>query len=167
MLSVLVQALLMLLPTQVVIAETDAEFGQQATSKIDYRFVGHTEQSDSRGRLLVWEATVTGALNGTMKWWFENPPPVSEATYSSGRTSYYAAKWEYWADGELRLAGVSSGRTVFNHGVDGIWDGHGRVTIAKGRYASLQGRMINETGPVVLGTNPPQSLSGTGMFTIY
>lgn len=135
--------------------------------RIDYWFVGHLGQTDDEGRLLVWEATVQGDVTGEMKWWFVNPPPVDELAFADGRLSFYSARWELWTEGELQLAGHSAGKTVFANGADGIWDGHGRVTVAYGRFSQLKGRSIYETGPVLLGSEPPKSLKGTGTFVVY
>jgi hypothetical protein len=41
---------------------------KQLTGKIDYWFVGYRQQTDAAGRLLVWEATIEGDLQGKMKW---------------------------------------------------------------------------------------------------
>lgn len=136
-------------------------------SQIDYVFVAYLGQLDQEGRLLVWEATIGGDVNGEMKWWFEVPSPVAASSFS-----FYTGRWEVWSDGKLVLAGESAGKTVFPNGVypnapDGVWDGHGVVTEAYGRYGLLKGRRIYETGPVVIGETPPVSFHGTGMFTIY
>lgn len=144
-----------------------AEPGPQLIGRIDYRFVGHLEQTDGAGRLLVWEADVEGALSGTMKWWFDTPPPVGEVAIGGGRVTFYSARWELWRDGSRLLAGVSTGKTVFSGGGDGIWDGHGTVTEGGGDYSALLGRRVYETGPVILGSDPPVSLAGTGLFAIY
>ena len=146
---------------------SDVIADDQLTGEIKYRFVGHLEQVDEKGRLLVWEAEVDGDIQGTMKWWFVNPPPVSETIYAGGRLSFYAARWELWYENELQLAGVSAGKTDFRDGADGIWDGHGRVTDARGKYELLKGRSIYESGPVILGSEPPATLTGTGVFLIY
>lgn len=153
--------------TQPAVAENDAALDGLLTSKIDYWFVGHLGQTDDEGRLLVWEATVEGDVNGEMKWWFVNPPAIADVTFTSGSVSFYAARWELWIDGALLLAGNSAGKTVFAAGADGIWDGHGRVTEANGEFGQLHGRHIYETGPVLLGSEPPRSLKGTGAFVIY
>ena len=136
-------------------------------SQIDYRFVAHLEQTDDAGRTLVWEAAVQGELAGTMKWWFETPPPVPETAFTGGRVSYYAARWELWQNGNLAMAGESTGKTDFRDSVDGMWDGHGRVTEANGEYENLTGRAVYESGPVLLGTEPPITFTGTGVFVIY
>ena len=152
---------------QTVLAENSSSSDERLVGKIDYWFVGHFGQSDDEGRSLVWEATVQGDLQGEMKWWFANPPPVSALTYEGGRMTFYAARWELWVDGELLLAGESAGKTVFPDGADGIWDGHGRVTEAEGRFRTLKGRGVYETGPVMPGQDPPKTFSGTGVFVIY
>lgn len=139
----------------------------QLIGRIEYRFVGHQQQTDASNRLLVWEAVAEGDLNGEMKWWFVVPPPVDEVAYTDGRITFYSARWELWGDGELLLAGESAGKTDFRGDADGLWDGHGRVTEAAGQYRHLLGHAIYETGPVLLGTEPPVSFTGTGMFLVY
>ena len=150
-----------------VFADTHDLTGKPLTSRIDYRFVGHLEQFDDDARLLVWEATIDGALTGKMKWWFVNPSPAPAAKFDGVSLSYYSARWEVWSQNELLLAGVSAGKTVFPDGADGVWDGHGVVTEARAEFETLEGRRIYETGPVVVGSNPPVSYAGSGMFVIY
>ncbi len=137
------------------------------TSEIDYQFVGHLEQLDDEGRLLVWEGIIEGDFTGEMKWWFVQPSPVSGSTYMGGEVVFYAARWEIWAGEELLLAGESAGKTVYPDGADGMWDGHGVVTEASGEFNALKGRKVYETGPVIVGSDPPISFSGTGLFLIY
>ena len=153
--------------TQQSLAENESESDGVLVGQVEYWFVGHLGQMDSDGRLLVWEATIEGGVKGKMKWWFVNPPSIAEVTLANGRVSFYTARWEVWGDGELLLAGESAGKTVFSDDADGIWDGHGRVTEALGRFGDLIGRQIYETGPVILGSDPPKSLKGTGTFVVY
>lgn len=148
-------------------ADSDAVLDMHLTSTINYRFVGHLGQTDEAGRLLVWEAKAEGDINGTLKWWFVNPPPTSEVSYRGGRLTFYVARWELWDESELLLAGESAGKTDFRDGADGIWDGDGRVTETGEGYGHLKGRLIHETGPVVLGLDPPKSYSGKGVFQVY
>ena len=136
-------------------------------SEVVYQFVGHLEEVDDQGRLLVWEATIKGDVTGELKWWFVQPAPVSSTPYAGGRVDYYAARWEIRVNGELVLAGESAGKTVWPDGADGIWDGHGIVMEARGDFSTIMGRKTYETGPVIKGSNPPVSFSGTGMFLIY
>lgn len=161
---------IILLAVAILPAVASADSTQTAatlTGQIEYRFVGHEQQLDDDGRLLVWEATISGDIAGTMKWWFEQPPPVAEQSFDGGRVSFYAARWELWSGDTLVLAGSSAGKTVFADGEDGIWDGHGVVTRASDRFSALVGHAIYETGPVIVGTDPPVTFSGTGLFSIY
>lgn len=135
--------------------------------KIDYWYVGHLEQLDDEGRLLVWEGTIDGDVTGKVKYWFVLPPPVPGGTFTGGEVAFYVARWEVRADNELLLAGESAGKTVYPDGEDGMWDGHGIVTDASPEFNALKGRKVYETGPVILGSDPPVSFSGTGMFQVY
>ena len=158
---------LCMVPTQTPLAESDSKSDEQLHGSLNYWFVGHLGQTDNAGRLLVWEADVDGDFTGRMKWWFEIPPPLDEIKYQGGRLTFYAARWELWDDGKLLLAGDSAGKTNFVDGADGIWDGHGRVKIAVGRYEFLKDRLVYETGPVILGSDPPKTYTGTGLFLVY
>jgi hypothetical protein len=152
---------------KVVLADANVAAGEPLTSQIDYHFVGHVEEFDDDGRLLVWEAKIEGSFSGTMKWWFVSPPPVPAADYDGVNLSYYSARWEIWSDSELLLAGKSAGKTVFHNGANGVWDGHGVVTEARPEFITLVGNKIYETGPVVVGSNPPVSYTGIGLFVVY
>jgi hypothetical protein len=140
---------------------------EQLVGKIDYRFVGHLEKSDNQGRLLVWQGTIEGDLNGEIRWWFERPTPVPNVEYTGGAISFYSAYWEILKDGKMVLAGQSAGKMVFPDNTDGIWDGNGVVTRADRDHRQFKGRKIAETGAVVTGSNPPVSFSGSGMFQVY
>ena len=148
-------------------ADNDAVPRGQLTSEINYWFVGHYGQFDDEGRLLVWEGSIEGDFTADMKWWFVMPSPASGNPYEGGSVAFYAARWEIWDGESLLLAGESAGKTVFPDGADGMWDGHGIVTEAHGRFNPLKGRKMYETGPVFVGLTPPVSFSGTGMFVIY
>lgn len=143
---------------------------KQLTSRIDYTLVPPPRPQDDEGRNLFWEATVQGDINGTMKWWFEVPPPASLPPFPGGSVAYYAARWEIWDESgeELLLAGQSAGKTVFPAAFPaeaGMWDGHGVVTEARADFSPLKGRRIYETGPVIF--EVPGPLGGTGIFVIY
>ena len=136
-------------------------------SQIDYWFVGHLGETNDQGMPLIWKGVGHGAINGEGKWYFTIEPPVINSPFS-----FYKARWEIWSEGKLILAGESAGKTVFPEGVSpsaapGIWDGHGVVTEARGRFNKLKGRKTYETGPVFMGDAPPATFYGTGMFTIY
>ncbi len=148
-------------------ADEDGTHLESLVGEVVYQFAGHLEKIDEQGRLLVWEATIEGDVSGEMKWWFVQPAPVTSAPYAGGRVDYYVARWELRVAEELVLAGKSAGKTVWADGADGIWDGHGVVTEARGDFSMLKGHKTYETGPVLKGSNPPISFSGTGLFSIY
>ena len=37
---------------------------------------------------MVWQGEIRGELPGTMKWWFDNPPPVERIAIRDGRRSF-------------------------------------------------------------------------------
>jgi len=141
--------------------------GARLAGALDLTYVGHLEKTDDEGRLLVWEGSIQGDFAGKIKWWFVDPSPVASTTYMGGKVDYYEAQWEIWVGEKLVLAGESGGKTVNPDQSDGMWDGHGVVTEAYGKFARFMGQKVYETGPVILGSNPPISLTGTGMFQIY
>lgn len=131
---------------------------------LDLTYVGHLEKKDGDGRLLVWEGSVGGDFAGTIRWWFADQ---ASTKFVGGQVFYYRARWEIRVGEELVLAGDSAGKTVTLDGLDGMWDGHGVVTEAYGIFAQFKGYKVYETGPVIQGSNPPASFTGTGMFQIY
>jgi hypothetical protein len=138
--------------------------------QIVYDHVGALGETDDEGRLLVWEGNITGDITGTVKWWFYQPAPAAPAVFQGGRAVFYGARWEIWDGDKLLLAGESAGKTVIPFAADGtsrtgdgIWDGKGVVTEARGRLRMLKGRHIYETGSVVF----PAPLQGAGLFLIY
>jgi hypothetical protein len=148
-------------------AEDDSGVPRPLTSQISYWSVGELGEQNGDGWLLAWKATVSGDLNGEMRWWFPKTPPAPESKYSHGEFGYYLARWEYWVDDELILAGESAGKTVIHENQDGIWDGHGIVIEASGDLSSLKGRKTYETGTVIMPTDPTEQSTGEGMFVIY
>jgi hypothetical protein len=148
-------------------ADDDSQVPAPLTSQISYWSVGKLGEQNAEGWLLAWKATVSGDLNGEMRWWFPETPPAPESQYSHGEVGYYLARWELWVDGELILAGESAGKTVIPEGQDGIWDGHGIVLEANGNMSSLKGRKTYETGIVIMPPDSAERSTGDGMFVIY
>ena len=157
--------LLALLPAGMAQAEKPAP---SLTSTIDYWFVGHLGITDPEERLLVWEGTISGDIEGVMLWWFVlggGPPNMPDAAH----VSFYEARGEIWDDNplinpgaNLLLAVESSGVTAKPPGKDGIWNGHGIVTEAYGAFTGWDGRQVYETGNV----NWDFPYSGTGIYRI-
>jgi hypothetical protein len=124
-------------------------------------FVGHHGIFDGEGRLLVWEGTISGDIEGEILYWFDlsgGPPNMPETAYSS----FYEARWEIWDGDDLLLAGESAGQTATPPGKDGIWRGKGIVTEAYGDFADWIGRQVYEGGNV----NWAFPYSGSGIFRI-
>ena len=162
-----VLALSMTLAGTIAFADDASVSDAMLTGALDLTYAGNLEKTDDDGRLLVWEGSVGGDFGGTIRWWFIDPSPIVSTMYKGGTVNYYEARWEIWVDGVLVLAGQSAGKTVAPDQSDGMWDGHGIVIEAYGKFARFKGRKVYETGPVIYGSNPPDSLTGTGMFQIY
>lgn len=157
----------MILAQPIAIADDVDVTGALLNGALDLTYAGHLEKTDENGRLLVWEGSIAGDFAGQIKWWFVDPSPAASTTFMGGKVDYYEARWEIRVGEELVLAGESAGKTVTPSQSDGMWDGHGVVTEAYGKFARFKGYKVYETGPVIYGSNPPVSLTGTGMFQIY
>lgn len=128
---------------------------------IDYVFTAHLGIFDSEGRRQVWEASISGDIEGEMKWWFVSdggPPNMPDAAH----VAHYEGRWEIWDGGDLLLAGQSAGTTAQPKDKDGIWRGAGVVTEAGAGYEAWIGRRIFEGGNV----NWVFPFSGQGIFRI-
>lgn len=149
-----------------VLAENGAPVPGVLTSQIEYWSVTKLEERNEKGWLLAWKATVSGDLEGELRYWFPETPPAPESVYSPGKIGYYLARWELWIGDALILAGESAGKTVIPEGEDGIWDGQGIVMEAYGDWSSLKGRKTYETGTVIMPSDPSVVSTGDGMFVI-
>ncbi len=130
-------------------------------STIDYWFVGHLGETDSEGRLRVWDGEIHGDIEGQMVWWFVpggGPPNMPDAAH----VSFYEARWEIWDGDALLLAGNSAGSTALPPGKDGIWRGNGIVTEAGAGFEDWNGRHVREGGNV----DWDFPYSGQGIFRI-
>ena len=75
--------LLALLPAGMAQAEKPAP---SLTGTTDYWLVGHRGQFDGEGRLLVWEGTISGDIEGVQLYWFVpagGPPNMPGAAHVS------------------------------------------------------------------------------------
>lgn len=160
-LSIPVIALALLLVFGMVLEVDAAKPAPSLTNTIDYNFVGHLGIIDTEGRLLVWVGTISGDINGAMKWWFVplgGPPNMPVEAH----VRFYEARWEIWDGFDLLLAGESAGSTATPPGKDGIWRGNGIVTEAYGDFEDWNGRPISEGGNV----DWAFPYSGSGIFRI-
>ena len=130
-------------------------------STIDYVFVGNLGSVDGEGRLLVWDGSIHGDIDGQILWWFVaggGPPNMPDAAH----VGFYEARWEIWDGETLLLAGESGGSTALPQNKDGIWRGNGFVTEVGAGYEAWMDRPIKEGGNVNFAPPP----SGSGFFRI-
>lgn len=112
----------------------------------EYYFVGHLGTFDAEGRLLAWEGTVSGDIEGVIRWWMVVPYPVV------GQVSKFAdARWEIWDETVtvLILAGYEAGTTTNRPGKTGVWRANGVVTYVNSDYLDVEtwfGRRIHDGG---------------------
>jgi hypothetical protein len=161
--------------------EIDCKGKEPLRSISSYALAAQFGITDDEGRLLVWKSSLVGDIDGYEIWWFGEAPPREET--EDFRVSHYVARWEIYdvdpfpydetsetlvpnPDAKLILAGYSAGETVVplsSPGLDGIWDGRGKVKEACKKYRHLKGRRIYEGGPVIF---EPHNYHGTGITRI-
>ena len=109
----------------------------------EYDFVGDLGILDPQGRLLAWEGTVSGDINGVIKWWMD----PTTMTYT-GQASHYEDRFEIWDATEttLLLAGDEAGSTTARHGKNSNWRTNGIVTEAYGEFENWLGRNNHAEG---------------------
>ncbi len=138
----------------------------------EYDFVGHLGIFDEEGRLLAWEGTISGDINGVIKYWMEVPFTIT------GQASHFVERFEIWdgdpgypedpdyPDASLLLAVDEEGTTTVRHGKNTIFRANGIVTEASGKFEKWIGRETHNSGDatwVIPGVLP---LDGEGMFRI-
>ena len=143
--SIPLLALALLLVSGTVLAD-DAALGDpkpapSLTGSTEHEFVGHLGILDDKGRLLAWEGTISGDINGVIQWWMG---PMS----TIGHVSSYVYRVEIWNSDKtvLRLAGEQAGSTTAAPGKDAVWRGKGIVTEASAEFDEWIGRQVYESG---------------------
>ena len=131
----------------------------------EYAFVGHLEQFDDEGRLLAWEGTISGDIEGVIRWWMVVPFSIT------GQVTHFEEKWEIWDgdedDAVLCLEGYNAGTTTNRPGKTGVWRSNGMVTKVGPACPELDewlGGHMHESGEfswIVQGEFPEK---GTGIF---
>ncbi len=133
------------------------------TGTTEYDFVGAADPPivDAEGRLLCWEGTISGDIEGVILWWFD-----MDYFVSTGQVSHWVDRWEIW-DGEvLLLAGDEAGTTTAPPGKDGVWRGNGIVTEASEEFEDWIGRPVHDGGSVTWEIPGVLPLNGEGTFSI-
>ena len=129
----------------------------------EYDFVGHLEVFDADGRLLAWEGTTSGDIEGVIRWWMVVPFSIT------GQVTHFVERWEILdADSfVVLLEGYNAGTTTNRPGKTGVWRSNGIVTYVNPAYPELDqwlGRHMHESGEfswIVPGEFP---WKGTGIF---
>jgi hypothetical protein len=111
----------------------------------EYYFVGHLGIFDAEMRLLGWQGTVSGDIEGVIKWWMVVPFKYS------GQVNHFEARWEIWniEETDLLLAGEEFGSTTDRPGKNGVWRANGVVTEAHEDYNEWVGRQMHDGGEFI------------------
>jgi len=129
----------------------------------EYAFVGHLGAFDAEGRLLAWEGTTSGDIEGVIRWWMVVPFSIT------GQVTHFEERWEIWDVNMtfLLLEGYNAGTTTNRPGKTGVWRSNGMVTKVGPACPELDewlGGHMHESGEfswIVQGEFPEK---GTGIF---
>ncbi len=156
-------ALSLLLVSSTVLADDAEKPAPTLTGTTEYDFVGLDGIFDDEGRLLAWKGTISGEIEGVIKWWMG---PIS----TSGQTSHYVDRFEIWdsdeVDAELLLAVDEEGTTTVCHGKNTIWRANGIVTEASAGLEEWIGRETHNSGDATWAIPGILPLVGEGIFRI-
>ena len=124
-----------------------------------YDFVGHLGEVVD-GRLLAWVGTISGDIEGVIKWWMVLP------TSLTGQANHYEDRFEIFdSTGALILAGDEAGTTTARHGKNSNWRTNGTVTEAYGEFEVWLGRKEHAEGHFTW-ASPGVPLEGYGTLRI-
>ena len=161
--TIAVLALALLVVSGTVSADESEKPAPTLTGTTEYDFVGLDGIFDDEGRLLCWEGTISGDINGVIKWWMG---PMS----TTGQASHYVDRFEIWDsdedDAELLLAVDEEGTTTVCHGKNTVWRANGIVTEAYGEFEDWIGCETHNSGDatwIIPGVLP---LDGEGTFRV-
>lgn len=130
------------------------------TGTTEYNFVGNLGIFDGEGRLLGWEGTISGDIEGIIQWWMVIPMATT------GQVSHYDDLCVILdSEGELLLAIDEAGSTTVRHGKNSIWRTNGTVTDASEEFEAWLGRHVHEGGNFTWAA-PGVPDHGVGIFRI-
>jgi len=110
------------------------------TGTTEYDFVGFLGQFDDEGRLLAWEGTITGDIEGVIQWWMAVPRATGQASHYDDRCLILDAA------GDLVLGIDEAGTTTVRHGKNSVWRANGVVTEASDEFQNWIGRQTHNSG---------------------
>ena len=158
---------LLLVATCLVFATTaGAKEAAPLTATLEYEFVGYLQIFDDDERLLAWQGTTSGDIDGVIRWCMDVPFSVT------GHVTHFVERWEILdaATGQIvLLEGYNAGTTTNRPGKSGVWRSNGIVTYVNPDYPELAkwlGRHMHESGEffwVIPGEFPSH---GTGIFRV-
>ena len=125
-----------------------ADNAAHLTVTTQYEFVGDLGIFDAESRLLAWEGTTSGDIEGVIQWWMIFPTRVT------GQASHFEGRWEIWDDTVpvLLLAGYEAGTTTDRPGKSGVWRANGIVTYVNPDFPELDdwfGRQMHDGGEFI------------------
>jgi predicted phosphoadenosine phosphosulfate sulfurtransferase len=111
------------------------------TGTTEYDFVGYLGQFDAAGRLLAWQGTISGDIEGVIQWWLAVPMATTR------QVSHYDDRWVILdGEGDVLLAGDEAGSTTVRQGETSLWRTNGTVTEASEEFENWLGRQVHEEG---------------------
>jgi hypothetical protein len=130
-------------PTDQVTATLDKKPAPNLFDSTDYDFVAGLGITDDQGRTLAWKGTISGDINGVIKWYMD----LDNMLYT-GQASHYADRFEIWDSAEetLLLAGDEAGSTTARLMKNSNWRTNGIVTDAAPAYEDWIGRKNHAEG---------------------
>lgn len=131
----------------------------------EYAFVGHLGAFDAEGRLLAWEGTTSGDIEGVIRWWMVVPFSIT------GQVTHFEERWEIWDVDQrfLLLEGYNAGTTTNRPGKSGVWRSNGIVTYVNPGFPELDewlGRHMHESGEFSWFIQGELPFLGTGIFRV-
>ena len=131
----------------------------------EYAFVGHLGAFDAEGRLLAWEGTTSGDIEGVIRWWMVVPFSIT------GQVTHFEERWEIWDVDQrfLLLEGYNAGTTTNRPGKSGVWRSNGIVTYVNPGFPELDewlGRHMHESGEFSWAIQGELPFLGTGIFRV-
>ena len=100
------------------------------------------------GSNTIWEGTISGDIEGTMKFWATGPDPAKDLGHPPDgfpwQVHFFTEYWEIITE-DGRIAGIDKGNTGYSNWKFRM---NGEVTEASGIYADLVGHKVHMNGQI-------------------